>query len=177
MTRALRTRAFHRGTSLVEAMAATAALLFGMLGLLSADLVSFQQNAYAVKQNQATALARDIADAVSRWNYADTRLANNAGNDDRVLESGASSTEPDWSVYELDMAAASGTGALNPTRVLDTTAFRRHVALRPLRDGTTQLGLLVSAVVSWPEGGRWRQVVLHTMVYDPAGNSAPVPGL
>lgn len=157
-------------------MAATAALLFGMLGLLSANLVSFQQNAYAVKQNQATALARDIADTVSRWNYSDTRLTNNTANDDRVLESGAFTSEPDWTAYELDMAAVTGT-SFSPNRMLDTSAFRRHVALRPLRDGTTQLGLLVSAVVSWPEGGRWRQVVLHTMVYDPAGNNAPVPGL
>ncbi|WP_163999980.1 type IV pilus modification PilV family protein [Pyxidicoccus caerfyrddinensis] len=171
------THAFHRGTSLIEAMVATAALLFGMLGLLSADLVSFQQNAYAVKQNQATALARDMADTVSRWNYTDARLANDTGNDTRVLESGASSLEPDWSAYELDMATAAETTATSRTRVLDSTSFRRHVALRPLRDGATQLGLLVSAVVSWPEGGRWRQVVLHTMVYDPAGNNAPVPGL
>ena len=87
------------------------------------------------------------------------------------------SSEPDWSAYELDMAVVADTTGTSRTRALDSTAFRRHVALRPLRDGTTQLGLLVSAVVSWPEGGRWRQVVLHTMVYDPAGNNAPVPGL
>lgn len=160
-----RTRVAHRGTTLIEAMAATVVLLFGMLGLLSADLISFQQNAYAVKQNQATALARDVADTVSRWNYTDARLTNVASNDALVLESGASSDAPDWGAYELDLGA------------VPNTSFRRHVALRPLRDGPTQLGLLVSAIVSWPEGGRWRQVVLHTMVYDPSGNNAPVPGL
>ncbi|MBZ4419019.1 hypothetical protein [Myxococcus sp. RHSTA-1-4] len=165
MSRAPRTRAACRGTTLIEAMVATVALLFGMLGLLSADLISFQQNAFAVKQNQATALARDVADTVSRWNYTDTRLTNSASNDGLVLESGAFSNEPAWSVYELDMGA------------VPATSFRRHVALRPLMDGTTQLGLLVSAVVSWPEGSRWRQVVLHSMVYDPSGNNAPVPGL
>jgi hypothetical protein len=167
MRRAPRTRAAaaHRGTTLIEAMAATVVLLFGMLGLLSADLISFQQNAYAVKQNQATALARDVADTVSRWNYTDARLTNVATNDALVLESGASSSEPNWGAYELDLGT------------VPATTFRRHVALRPLMDGTTQLGLLVSAIVSWPEGGRWRQVVLHTMVYDPSGNNAPVPGL
>ena len=146
------------------------------MGLLSADLISFQQNSFAVKQNQATALARDVADTVTRWSYTDTRLTNATGNDSRVLESGAVADEPDWSAYELDMLAASST-ASNPVRPLGNNSFRRHIALRPLMDGTTQLGLLVSAVVSWPEGGRWRQVVLHTMVYDPSGNSAPVPGL
>lgn len=176
MRHAPRNRASRRGMTLIEAMAATVALLFGMIGLLSADLVSFQQNAYAVKQNQATALARDMADTVNRWNYTDTRLANSTSNDTRVLESGAFSTEPDWSVYELDMATATGSGVTALAR-MDSSGFRRHLALRPLMDGPTQLGLLVSTVVSWPEGGRWRQVVLHTMVYDPTGNNAPVPGL
>jgi Tfp pilus assembly protein PilE len=177
MTHARRNRAAHRGTTLIEAMAATVVLLFGMLGLLSADLISFQQNSYAVKQNQATALARDVADMVSRWNYTDARLTNVTDNDALVLQSGASLSEPDWTQYELDLGLVSGTPANSPLRAIDNDTFRRHVALRPLMDGTTRLGTLVSAVVSWPEGGRWRQVVLHTMVYDPSGNKAPVPGL
>lgn len=183
----------RRGMTLVELMMAMAVLLLGLAGLLAASLTALRQNSFAAKQNQATAVARDMVEALGRWDYQDARLVNDTANDTQLLESGPVPASTPGCVCELDLDAQSppgvGVAAATPADsgalaadALDLNEdgqadFRRQASLAPVLADGVQVGLRISVVVSWQQDGLRRQVVLHAMKYDPAGNGAAVAGL
>jgi prepilin-type N-terminal cleavage/methylation domain-containing protein len=75
MTRASHQHRAPRGFTLLEAMIALAVMAIGLLGLASLQVVGVRANHLGRKMALASALMRDLAESVQRWDYADARLA------------------------------------------------------------------------------------------------------
>lgn len=65
----------ERGVSLIESMIALTLLAFGLTGVLAMQLISVRTNTMARRLQLATAMARDLAESASLWEYDDPRLA------------------------------------------------------------------------------------------------------
>jgi prepilin-type N-terminal cleavage/methylation domain-containing protein len=65
----------RRGFTLIEALIALAVMAIGLLGLASLQVVGVRANHFGRKMALASALVRDLADTVQRWDYGDARLA------------------------------------------------------------------------------------------------------
>jgi prepilin-type N-terminal cleavage/methylation domain-containing protein len=188
-TRARRAARHARGMTLIEVMVAMAVLLFGLVGLLAANLTAAQQNSAAAKLNRATAIGRDALATVMRWDYEDSRLTNVTANDAVLLGSGRGFSLPAADAFELDLdvhltdsGTDVGTAVAVNKAALDFNGdgapdYRRFVALSPAMAGGTRIGTRITALVYWQELGTWRRVALHGMKYDSTTNGAPVPNL
>jgi type II secretory pathway pseudopilin PulG len=64
-----------RGFTLLEAMVGLGLLVVGLVGLAALQLVAVRANHFGTKMSHASALARDLAENVQRWDYDDPRLA------------------------------------------------------------------------------------------------------
>lgn len=70
-----RHRRGERGTTLLEAMIATAVLMIGAMGVATAAKVGVTQNADARKILRGTAIAQELVQQISLWRWDDVRLA------------------------------------------------------------------------------------------------------
>lgn len=185
-----------RGATLLEAMIAGAILMIGLLGLLTAQIFAARQNHMAARQMRAAAVARDLASAVQRWDYATEtlsggRLVNGVtANDTTTYTSGTLSAAPVAASYDYDVNANwSATLAAPPlsNAAIDHNEdgqpdFQRYLVVAPAgafaAGNTNVVGRRITVVVAWNEAGQWRQVVLFQLKHDPAtvanGN---IPGL
>ncbi|KFE68840.1 type IV pilus modification PilV family protein [Hyalangium minutum] len=59
-------RSFHRGSSLIEAMAALAVFTIGIIGIMDMNLLASKQNTLARSRTVASKIARDVADSFER---------------------------------------------------------------------------------------------------------------
>ncbi len=172
----MRTGASERGTTLLEAMMATAVLLVGALGAIAAHSMGLQANADARKLTRASAIAQDLVDQISLWPWGDPRLANvNTANDaDLGDTAGAFESDPPPADHgEADLTSGDlGFTGLTLAEIQDGTRFERYwnVAYRDDRDGDGIADLVrVAVVVRWPLGdGRYRRIVTFTAKYNPA---------
>lgn len=171
----MRTNAPERGTTILEAMVATAILLIGAMGAITAHKVALQGNSDARKLTRASAIAQDLVDQISLWSFDDPRLANdNTANDDDLGDT-AFAFESDPPPADHDEADLTTGGlvfaGLSQTDVQDGTRFERfwNVAYRDDLDGDGRWDLVrIAVVVRWPVGnGTYRRVVSFTAKANP----------
>jgi Tfp pilus assembly protein PilV len=178
-----------RGTTLVEAMIASAVLAIALAGLLPLQVLGARMNRFSDRTLAASTLATDLSENVARWAYADPRLtalATYSSFTDPAIASawdmGTSTTAAQKAEYSdspvLD-ANASSYNALGATYQglssdLDgdgTPDFYRYwnVYAIDLTGSGTPNGKLVQIIVRWnePRVG-WHQVAITTFKRNPA---------
>jgi Tfp pilus assembly protein PilV len=172
----MRTRTAERGTTLLEAMVATAILLVGAMGAISAHKFGLQTNADARKIARASAIAQDLVDQIALWPWNDPRLANATTPNDTDLGDTAFAFEtdpPPADHAEADITAGGTTFAgLTQVEIEEGTRFERfwNVAYLDDVDGDTVWDLArISVVVRWQTTpGRYRRIVAFTAKINPA---------
>ncbi len=172
----MRTRTTERGTTLLEAMVATAVLLVGAMGAISAHKFGLQTNSDARKLARASAIAQDLVDQISLWPWNDPRLANATTSNDADLGDTSFAFEgdpPPADHGEADLVAGGTTFAgLTQAEIQDDTRFERYwnVALVDDADGDGVPDLVrIAVVVRWPTSpGRYRRIVALSAKFNPA---------
>lgn len=189
--RPFRSRRPQRGMTLIEVMAASAVLSVAMLGLVSAQVHSSAVLAGANREVQATALAQELANALTFAPYTTNGsqptglLANvTTGNDADITDQagqldGASMADPVGSGVvdhaESELASSAVTLPLTSLTVTDplatTAIYQRYWSVRPIQDPLNAArtgGLVISALVRYrTENGGWRHVAVLSTRFDP----------
>lgn len=175
----MRTRS-EQGTTLLEAMIATAVLLIGALGAISAHKFGLEANADSRKIVRASAVAQDLVEQMALWPFTDPRLANSNTANDADLGDTAFAFEtnaPPSDHGEADLTAGGTTFAgLAQAEITDGIRFERYwnVAYVDDQDGDGVWDLVrIAVVVRWPHGGtaaspRYRRIVAFTSKLNPA---------
>src|SRR6185312_15672157 len=68
-------RLHSRGMTMIEMLVAMAVLAIGLLGISALQIVSANMNQMSQRMAIATALATDLIENVSLWQYSDARLS------------------------------------------------------------------------------------------------------
>ncbi len=168
----------ERGTTLVEAMAATVVLLIVATGLLGMYTQQLRMTGDARRVTEASALAQDLVENIAQWSYNDARLANtNTANDgdigDTAYRFEAASPPADHGEADLTAGGAVWNGL--PARagferywnVSDKDYTNPGLLLDSDGNGVAD-GLRIAVIVRWPQGTGWRRLVLMTMKPNPA---------
>jgi len=69
-----RPRPPSRGFTLVEALVASAILMIALAALLPLQVMGARMNRFSERTLDATLLATDLSENITRWPYADSRL-------------------------------------------------------------------------------------------------------
>nr|AYM52345.1 hypothetical protein [Hyalangium minutum] len=72
-------RSFHRGSSLIEAMAALVVFTIGIIGIMDMNLLASKQNTLARSRTVASKIARDVADSFERIPFDHAILSQSTG--------------------------------------------------------------------------------------------------
>jgi hypothetical protein len=174
----VRTR-FERGTTLLEAMIATAVLLIGAMGAISAHKFGLEANSDARKIGRASAVAQDLVEQMALWPWSDPRLGNaNTANDADLGDTAfAFQTDPppaDHAEADLTLGGTTFAG-LAQAEITDGIRFERfwNVAYVDDADGDGVWDLVrIAVIVRWRHGGtaaapRFRRIVAFTSKLNP----------
>ncbi len=162
-------RATHRGTTILETMVAVAVMIVAAIGTLSLHVQQLRMNADARRTTEAVALARDMVENISTWQYADARLAKvQAGlvdfADDAFAFEGAS---PVFDHSEADLTAAGAVWNGLPPRF----GYERYWNVAYVDDADANGvpdAVRIAVIVRWQSQVGWRRVVLLTTKLNPA---------
>jgi hypothetical protein len=102
------------GFSTIEAMAAAAVLLVGLLGLASLQIVGVRSNNFGRHLAQASNLAQDLTETIQRWDYGDSRLTPGAMRSWNTTDpTSTAAVDKEWDMGRGDAAKhADGSGYL-----------------------------------------------------------------
>lgn len=160
-----------RGAVLIEAMAAGAILVVGLLGALQTILFAAQQNSFANKMARGSQIARQVRVGLELrgWSRANALTGSCLSGVDRELAGGLETLVPPPCVIDLDVPAISA--QLVPGYSAEDSRLYRKVAV--FIPGTGVIDTY-AVVVSWNElRGRHfsRQMVA---LYNPAAGAQPL---
>ena len=184
-----RRRTATRGFTLVEALVASAILMVALAALLPLQVMGARMNRWSERTLDATLLATDLSENISRWNYSDPRLnplltvssfsdSAVAARWDMGTSARASPTAefsdsptPDSNASAYAALGASYQGLSSDVDGDGTADFTRYwnvYAVDATGSGTPS-GKLIQIIVRWnePRVG-WHQVVVTTFKRNPA---------
>jgi Tfp pilus assembly protein PilV len=184
-----RRRSTPRGFTMVEAMIASAILMIALAALLPLQVMGARMNRWSERTLEATFLATDLSENISRWSYLDTRLAPLSTvaslNDSTITatwDMGSSARAPVRAEYSDSPAPdqnATTYAALGATYqglssdvdgdgAPDFTRYWNVYAVDLTGSGTPS-GKLIQVIVRWrdPAVG-WRQLAVTTFKRNPA---------
>jgi type IV pilus modification protein PilV len=70
----MRTRKTQRGVSMIEVTISLSVMAIGLLGMAHMQVIAVRSNALSRNTAFASALARDLTEAIGMWSYEDARL-------------------------------------------------------------------------------------------------------
>ncbi len=178
-----------RGFTLVEALVASAILMIALAALLPLQVVGARLNRFSERTLDATLLATDLSENITRWTYADPRLtplltvssfadSNIAARWDMGTSAHASQTaqfsdspkqDPNAGTYAgLGTTYQGLSSDIDGDGTPDFTRYWNVYAIDATGSGTPS-GKLIQIVVRWnePQVG-WHQVVVTTFKRNPA---------
>jgi type II secretory pathway pseudopilin PulG len=187
-------RSAERGFTLLEAMIALVVMMIGLLGLAGLQVVGVRANHFGKRMAEASALSVDLADQITNWSYADSRLVPLAPPVTSPTDPGILGTDlgrPQATAYTLEYSdLASDPNATN-SGMLDTTCataakcydgissdvlhngspdYVRYWNVYQYSDSAGSNGLLVQIFVRWKEPSLgYRQIYIMTFKANPAG--------
>ena len=182
-------RPTSRGFTLVEALVASAILLIALAALLPLQVVGARMNRFSERTLDATLLATDLSENITRWSYSDARLnpllTVSSFSDSAVAArwdmgtSARASTTAEFSDSPTQDANAGTYAALGASYqglssdvdgdgTPDFTRYWNVYAVDQTGSGTPS-GKLIQIIVRWnePRVG-WHQVVVTTFKRNPA---------
>jgi type II secretory pathway pseudopilin PulG len=182
-------RPASRGFTLVEAMVASAILMIALAALLPLQVLGARINRFSERTLDATLLATDLSENITRWAYTDARLtplltvsslsdSAIAGRWDMGTSAHASQTaefsdspnqDPNAGSYAALGTTYQGLSSdVDGDGTPDFTRYWNVYAVDATGSGTPS-GKLVQIVVRWnePQVG-WHQVVVTTFKRNPA---------
>jgi len=177
-----------RGTTLVEAMVASAVLAIALAALLPLQVLGARMNRYSDRTLAASSLATDLTENIARWSYGDPRLVPlstvSSFTDSAVKATwdmgtaARSSVVAQYSDQTTQDANASNYAALGASYQgfstdvdgdgkADFTRYWNVYAIDLTGSGTPS-GKLVQVIVRWkePQVG-WHQVAVTTFKRNP----------
>jgi type II secretory pathway pseudopilin PulG len=184
-----RPRPPSRGFTLVEALVASAILMIALAALLPLQVMGARMNRFSERTLDATLLATDLSENITRWPYADSRLSpllTVSSLSDSAIASrwdmgtaAASSQTAQFSDFPKPDPNAENYAALGTTYqglssdidgdgTPDFTRYWNVYAVDATGSGTPS-GKLVQIIVRWnePQVG-WHQIVVTTFKRNPA---------
>ncbi len=184
----------QRGVSLIEGMVATVVLLTSLVGVLQGLIVAVQQNAYANRMTQASALARTTVMRMQSMGRARLVVAAGPlGSTPCITRASMTAaqkalTGPMWAAQNaggtlsacfvdldaFDAAAADDTTRTLPREMADELRIFRRVGLYFTDSDTTVSAGTLTVVVSWSGLGRTNYARQSTALYDPTTNQTNV---
>ena len=182
-------RSRTRGFTLIEAMVASAILMVALAALLPLQVYGARTNRWSERTLDASLLATDLSENVSRWSYTDARL-----NALQTVNSFSDSTvAASWNMGTAAVATQTAQYSDSPTRDQNATTFNALGATyqglssdvdgdgRPdftrywnvysvdLAGTGTPSGKLVQIIVRWNEPNvGWHQIAVTTFKRNPA---------
>ena len=178
-----------RGFTLVEAMVASAILMVALAALLPLQVVGARMNRWSERTLDATLLATDLSENISRWSYSDARLnplstvssftdstvtaSWDMGTSARASTRAEYSDSPkqDANALTFNALGASYQGLSADVNGDGTPDFTRYwnVYAVDLTGSGTPSGKLVQIIVRWNEPNvGWHQVAVTTFKRNPA---------
>ncbi len=166
------TRAPHRGTTILETMVALAVMLIAASGTLTLHVQQLRMTGEARQTTEAVAIARDLVENISTWQYTDARLANvqtandNDIGDDAFAFEGTLTTS-NYDHAEADLTAGGAVWNGLPPRY----GYERYWNVAYVDDSDANGvpdAVRVAAIVRWRSNTGWRRVVLLTTKLNPA---------
>lgn len=178
-----------RGFTLVEAMVASAILMIALAALLPLQVMGARMNRFSERTLDATLLATDLSENITRWAYTDARLtpmitvsslADSAiaarwdmGTSARASQTAQYSDSPKQDPNAGTYAALGTTyqglsSDVDGDGTADFTRYWNVYAVDATGSGTPS-GKLIQIIVRWnePQVG-WHQIVVTTFKRNPA---------
>jgi len=184
-----RRRSSARGFTLVEALVASGILLVALAALLPLQVMGTRMNRWSERTLDATLLATDLSENISRWSYTDARLnplltvssfSDSAvaarwdmGTAARVSQKAQYSDSP---TSDSNATTYAGLGAtyqglssdIDGDGKADFTRYWNVYAVDATGSGTPS-GKLIQIIVRWNEPSvGWHQVAVTTFKRNPA---------
>ncbi len=162
--------ASQRGTTILETMVAVAVMIVAAIGTLSLHVQQLRMTGDARRTTEAVALARDLVENISTWQYGDARLANTQTGNDGDIADDAFAFERANPVYdhaEADLTAAGAVWNGLPPR----SGYERYGNVAYVDDADANGvpdAVRIAVIVRWQSQVGWRRVVLLTTKLNPA---------
>ncbi|MDY7231977.1 prepilin-type N-terminal cleavage/methylation domain-containing protein [Hyalangium rubrum] len=165
-----------RGFSIIEAMAAMAVFVIGVVGVMQMNVLASQQNNLARHQTLASKIARDVADSFERLPYNHPIFLPTTSLQPTDADF-SNPTVPDGLWRLEDAIALAGVrpmlGAADAIIQSEGGGDFFEVTWRSQRvENPSQAGVFdsrrIAIMVRYPTPGGFRQVTVWTVKYDPA---------
>ena len=178
-----------RGSTLIEAMVASAILIVALAALLPLQVMGVRMNRWSERTLEASALATDLAESIERWSYSDSRLQSLL----TVRSVDDPAVDVTWDMGTSDTASSKAQYSDLPTSDLNATTSsalaQNYQGLSSDVDGDgkpdfirywnvyevdvggtgTPNGKLVQIITRWKEPNvGWHQIAISTFRRNPA---------